>query len=384
MKWTILIAGIVFCTFSIAASPALAGTSQVSQADNQAQLEKAEQNLKAARKRLVKAEHARAKARRKRVQARTERVRARARRAEAKQHREGADTRRAMAKRREKLAEARAELQKAAAQVAALSTGIVGDELTHTLKHAHISLGWSRLGLTLGAAREDGRAVEAVTPGSAADQAGIEAGDTVKSIAGVKLDGAKQARSNLERVLAALEPGKKVEVVWTHAGATHHAMLKARDLFAPVGRWVGAVTANALGGLLAAANENPDHLHFTFHMNTPGSGNGDDGDFELHMFSPTRWQDMELATLTPQLGAYFGTNKGLLVVRAPKNDALKLDDGDVILKIGSRTPANPTQAMRILRSYIPGDTVKLTVMRDQDRQELTVKLPKKGSSRNDD
>ena len=43
--------------------------------------------------------------------------------------------------------------------------------------------------------------------------------------------------------------------------------------------------------------------------------------------------DMELATISPQLGSYFGTDKGVLVVRAPTDGALKLEDGDVILAI---------------------------------------------------
>lgn len=42
--------------------------------------------------------------------------------------------------------------------------------------------------------------------------------------------------------------------------------------------------------------------------------------------------DMELVTLTPRLGSYFGTDQGVLVVRAPAGGALKLEDGDVITR----------------------------------------------------
>lgn len=45
---------------------------------------------------------------------------------------------------------------------------------------------------------------------------------------------------------------------------------------------------------------------------------------------------MELATLTPKLGTYFGTEKGVLVVRSPPDGALKLEEGDVILAIDCR------------------------------------------------
>jgi len=38
--------------------------------------------------------------------------------------------------------------------------------------------------------------------------------------------------------------------------------------------------------------------------------------------------DMELVKLTERLGSYFGTDEGLLIVRAPQNEELKLQDGE--------------------------------------------------------
>src|SRR6185312_10027049 len=58
--------------------------------------------------------------------------------------------------------------------------------------------------------------------------------------------------------------------------------------------------------------------------------------------------NMELATLTPQLGKYFGTEKGVLVVRAPPDGALKLEDGDVLLAVDGREPKSGSHATRIL------------------------------------
>jgi len=58
---------------------------------------------------------------------------------------------------------------------------------------------------------------------------------------------------------------------------------------------------------------------------------------------------MELATLTPQLGTYFGTDKGVLVLRAPKNATFNLQDGDVILSIDGRE----RRAARTPREYLP-------------------------------
>ncbi len=80
---------------------------------------------------------------------------------------------------------------------------------------------------------------------------------------------------------------------------------------------------------------------------------------------------MELVTLTPRLGRYFGTDHGVLVARAPTRGILKLQDGDVILSIGGRTPASSSQAMRILTSYDPGERIRLVILREHHRMDIT-------------
>ncbi|MDE2234580.1 MAG: PDZ domain-containing protein [Gammaproteobacteria bacterium] len=60
---------------------------------------------------------------------------------------------------------------------------------------------------------------------------------------------------------------------------------------------------------------------------------------------------------------------------APADSALKLQGGDVILKIGTRDPGSPPHAMRILGSYGPGETVPLTILRKGKQLKLNVKLP---------
>lgn len=84
---------------------------------------------------------------------------------------------------------------------------------------------------------------------------------------------------------------------------------------------------------------------------------------------------MQLTTLTPQLGRYFGTDRGVLVVHAPTHGILTLQDGDVILSIGGRTPASPSQAIRILTSYDPGEKLRLVILREHHRMDITATLP---------
>ncbi|HEX5459998.1 MAG TPA: hypothetical protein VFX20_08505 [Steroidobacteraceae bacterium] len=84
---------------------------------------------------------------------------------------------------------------------------------------------------------------------------------------------------------------------------------------------------------------------------------------------------MELITLTPRLGHYFGTDHGVLVVRAPTRGVLKLQDGDVILSIGGRVPASGSQAIRILTSYDPGEKIRLVILREHHQIDVTATMP---------
>ena len=80
-------------------------------------------------------------------------------------------------------------------------------------------------------------------------------------------------------------------------------------------------------------------------------------------------------SLNSDLGEYFGTKDGVLVVKAPADSSLPLKGGDVITSIGGRKPANPSHAMRILRSYEKGETVSIEILRKQKRMTVAWKVP---------
>src|SRR5207249_1675715 len=73
----------------------------------------------------------------------------------------------------------------------------------------------------------------------------------------------------------------------------------------------------------------------------------------------TPWGDLELVNLNSDLGEYFGTKDGILVVKAPSDSSLPVRSGDVILSVGGRKPSSPSHAMRIFHSYEPGETVSI-------------------------
>ena len=98
----------------------------------------------------------------------------------------------------------------------------------------------------------------------------------------------------------------------------------------------------------------------------------DGGNAFITAFVSGVWADIELVGLNEQLGSYFGTTEGLLVINAPHEEGFDLRGGDVILSIDGREPRSPAAALRILRSYEAGEEMSLEIMRN--RQRMTVKF----------
>ena len=95
----------------------------------------------------------------------------------------------------------------------------------------------------------------------------------------------------------------------------------------------------------------------------------------------TGWFDLELVKLNRDLGEYFGTTDGLLVIRAPEDSEFQLKGGDVILSVDGRPATGQAQLMRILGSYEAGEDVKIDVMRQKRRTTLTVRIPEERTPR---
>ncbi len=92
------------------------------------------------------------------------------------------------------------------------------------------------------------------------------------------------------------------------------------------------------------------------------------GEFTFMMGGPL--PDIELAPVNPQLGSYFGTTEGVLVVDVPDPAPLGLKAGDVVLAVDGRAVSSPRQLLRVLGSYEPGEPLQLEVMRQKKRVTL--------------
>ncbi len=201
----------------------------------------------------------------------------------------------------------------------------------------------------------EGVRIISVSPGSAADEAGLRVGDIITAVNDEPMSGdsTKEANMKLLDFMAGVEEGDKLDVEYLRDGKVGSIEIEPR---------VVTVSAFAFGGPGMAVPEmhvSPDAQRYFFSF--PGGR--------------AAWSDLELVQLNEGLGRYFGTDKGLLVISAPESNAFKLQDGDVIQSIDGRDPTSVNHCMRILKSYQPGETLVLNIMRDKQEQEIEVEVP---------
>jgi S1-C subfamily serine protease len=223
-----------------------------------------------------------------------------------------------------------------------------------------------------------GAHIESVTPGGPAAKAGIRSGDIITRLDGKSLlpatgdkvpeeDSAPGMR--LVELAARLEPSDTIAVEYLRDGAKKTATLITGDeplmaMTDPSGR--------------AFVWRTPQGEDMEFRMPGMTLERIPEGRIEIRRtpgamgtFVRGPLGDVELAPLNPDLGSYFGTTEGILVIKAPAGSALGLKGGDVVLSVDGRKPSSPSSLIRILRSYDEGETIKLEVLRQKKKETLT-------------
>lgn len=255
------------------------------------------------------------------------------------------------------LREAEEQLAEAAARVAELSRQRLPD-MAWMGRRLH-ALNRPVLGVTIGDGEEEGPVegvtVRGVTPGSAAEEAGLRAGDILTAINDESLSASSEAQANekLLDFMNGVQEGDTLEVEILRDGRSSTVEVKPRKT----------------EGFAFAFGDR------TFHVPVAPVAPVAPGVHWFAFSTGGSWGDMEMVPLTENLGRYFGTDKGLLVVRAPEDGDLKLRDGDVIQRIDGREPQSVAHAMRILGSYQAGETLEIEIMRDKKREVLKVEIP---------
>jgi S1-C subfamily serine protease len=231
----------------------------------------------------------------------------------------------------------------------------------------------ARLGLKVNLrARETdsiGAYVDAVTPNGPAANAGIRSGDVITKVDEKSLltGGESTSRDDREslpglrliELAAALEPHDTVPVEFRRGKERRTVTVIAGD--EPTIVFRGRPGAGSFDFRYPSEGR----------MTLPAAG---DIFVEGPFLYGSPLADLELAPLNPDLGQYFGATSGILVISVPRDSALGLKGGDVVLAVDGRKPESPSHLLRILRSYRDGETFKLDVLRNGKRLAVEGRL----------
>lgn len=240
----------------------------------------------------------------------------------------------------------------------------------------------ARLGVNVDLRASDADSIGAtllsVTPGGPAAKAGLKSGDIVTRIGGKSLTASDNTKRAVDESLPAvrlieyaaqLKPEETITVEYRRGAARHSTTLVTGDepiamveIFPDGGDFTFALPRTQEGGRLRGtvrADVGPGGLSaYGFAFGGPLA-------------------DLELAPLNTDLGAYFGSTEGVLVINIPKESTLGLRGGDVILSVDGRKATTPTSLLRILRTYEPGESFKLEIMRNKTRTTITSQFDKR-------
>jgi S1-C subfamily serine protease len=242
---------------------------------------------------------------------------------------------------------------------------------------------------------EDARGVrvDAVTPGGPAEKAGLRHGDIVASIDGKAI--AEGDRDEAPSALRNLKVGQSVKLGIVRDGKRSELTVKAErrepynfafafDGDQPYFKQFDKLQAlQRLDGDALLPPDFDKHVqerveramqqaHVAEHAGEAASRALE----HLRFSSP--WWGLNLTSLNPDLGGYFGSDHGVLVLSAD-TDALKpLKSGDVLLEIEGRKVDRPEDALRLMREHA-GDEVKVQVLRQHKPLTLSMRAPESRS-----
>ncbi|HEX5353703.1 MAG TPA: PDZ domain-containing protein [Rhodanobacteraceae bacterium] len=300
----------------------------------------------------------------------------------------------------QQMADLQARMSQLAARMAALSTKI-GDEASASALHYLSDNKRGMLGMAVGAGAK-GLHVYAVTPGGPAEHAGLKTGDTITSVDGNPVS---SFNDSSEDVLWSAEAGKPLRLDVNRGGKTLHFDLTPERL-RPVDWQVTLRAAQRAANQAFASVQSPefrrqlrqgidaslasvrspefqkqiqqsidDAMKSAKIARAELAKAGRHGHAWAVFMSP--WWGLNLAPLNPDLGHYFGTDRGVLVLSRSDRQFPELRPGDVITKVGGQSVQRPEDVQRALRNASGDKSVNVALRRHGKTITLAMKVPQR-------
>ncbi len=288
------------------------------------------------------------------------------------------------------LTAAREDLKRAAERVAELARKRGGDVDVRVERRVTRK---PMIGVLLTPDEEAGVRISGVTPDSAAAKAGLRSGDRLVSISGTPILGSDgQLRvENARKLLKDIEADKPVRLGYTRDGRSASANVTPRlDEHVFVWRDDGGAGGPMDGPVFIARDHGGDiDIETVLSDLPPGVAPqihreivriGPDGRCKgkdcrpPRLLSALRWNGLNLASVDAQLGRYFGTDRGVLVLSTGELEGLQA--GDVIQRVDGKAVSSPREVMDALRGKPDNAKVGMNYLRDRKPATSQLTVPK--------
>jgi len=286
---------------------------------------------------------------------------------------------------RKELAELRTQMQELSRKMAALS-GQLGEGGPRTYAYRYIGdPDRAIIGVVLGN-DDKGVRISGVTPDGPAARAGLRDGDVVTSVDGKPIG--KAAGGDGRGALANLKDGQEVTIAYLRGDQKNTVKIKAQRREA--WNWPMLMNEDSEHPFLPKdfnerinadveratreAERNYERNHARMERQVEAATRDATKRMPpLHMSMP--WWGLNLVPLNADLGRYFGTDKGVLVIAADDDSLPGIRAGDVITNIAGETVNRPEDALRALRDQDTGKDVPIKLLRDRKTLALNMKAP---------
>lgn len=298
----------------------------------------------------------------------------------------------------QQMAALQARMNALAGRMAALSTRL-GDQANASALHYLADNRRGMLGMAV--SRTDAHVrVDAVTPGGPAERAGLKTGDEIVSVDGKALSqrdvpfltGLADLHSGKPVRLDVRRNGKTLQLTATperlqaddwqgialaaqRAAEEATAEVRSPEFQKQIQQSVDDAMQSAAAALKEAgvARENANAARAGAATARAAAIKARDSRAWAITMSP--WWGLNLAPLNPDLGRYFGTERGVLVLSRNDQQFPELQPGDVITEVNGKAAANPEDVQRALRGVDADKSVPVSVRRHDKPITLAMKVP---------